>query len=78
MNVFNPITKDSVRELFLNYFKALEIPIIDYVAIGVQNSISKNSASLMSNSEWQHVFVTTQRVVPKKSVLAYLIKLAQY
>jgi len=34
----------------------LEIPVIDYVAIGVQDTIHKTSASMMSRLDWQKAF----------------------
>lgn len=38
------------------YFKALELPFMDYLAIGVQDTIHKTSASLMSNQDWRKTF----------------------
>lgn len=40
----------------MDYIDALEIPIIDYVAIGVQDTIHKTSTSMMSRAEWQETF----------------------
>jgi len=38
------------------YFKALELPFMDYLAIGVQDTIHKTSTSLMSSQDWQKIF----------------------
>lgn len=48
-----------LRETFLDYMDSLEIPLIDYMAIGVQNTIKGHTASLMSRPEWQKVFKET-------------------
>lgn len=41
---------------FQLYFKALELPYMDYLAIGVQDSIHKTSTSLMSDQCWRNSF----------------------
>lgn len=41
---------------FQSYIKALELPFMDYVAIGVQDTIHKKSTSIMSSAEWQKTF----------------------
>lgn len=51
--ILNP---SSVRASFDAYVAAVEIPIIDYVAIGVQDSIHRTSTSLMSCQSWQETF----------------------
>ncbi|MCD8524327.1 MAG: autoinducer binding domain-containing protein [Gammaproteobacteria bacterium] len=38
------------------YFKGLELPFMDYLAIGVQDTIHKTSASLMSSQDWRKIF----------------------
>lgn len=53
---YNPLNEEYTRNTFEQYIDALEIPIIDYVAIGVQDSIHKTSASLMSRPDWQSTF----------------------
>lgn len=53
---YQALDTQKVRNVFLDYISALEIPIIDYVAIGVQDTIHKTSASMMSRLEWQKIF----------------------
>ncbi|GAB4392680.1 MAG: hypothetical protein Tsb005_07720 [Gammaproteobacteria bacterium] len=53
---YQKIDSHEIRQVFLDYFQALEIPIIDYLAIGVQDTIYKTSCSLMSSQEWQKIF----------------------
>jgi hypothetical protein len=43
-------------EVFLDYINSLSIPVIDYIAIGVQDTITNTSASMMSRPEWQKAF----------------------
>lgn len=53
---YEAIDKKELRSIFLNYVDALEMPVIDYVAIGVQDTIQNKSTSLMSRVEWQNTF----------------------
>lgn len=53
---YHILEADSVKKVFFEYINALEIPIIDYVAIGVQDTVHMTSTSIMSNSEWQNTF----------------------
>lgn len=53
---YKSINEEYVRDTFDKYINALEIPVIDYVAIGVQDSVHKTSASLMSRPDWQSTF----------------------
>ena len=53
---YEALDKPDMRSLFTSYFNALDIPVIDYLAIGIQNNINKTSSSLMSNYEWQETF----------------------
>jgi len=57
---YSPIITKTTKQTFFNYINLLNIPLIDYVAIGVQNQISKKSISLMSLPEWQQHFVQNQ------------------
>lgn len=41
---------------FNAYITALELPYMEYVAIGVQDTIHKVSTSIMSNQTWQKTF----------------------
>lgn len=53
---YRSLYNDHIHSTFMRYFNALEMPIIDYIAIGVQDTIHKTSASLMSLQEWQSTF----------------------
>lgn len=53
---YKALEQVNLRNVFLSYVDALEIPIIDYVAIGVQDTIYNNSTSLMSREDWQTTF----------------------
>lgn len=44
------------RSIFVDYINAVKVPIIDYIAIGVQDTIHRTSTSLMSRKEWQETF----------------------
>jgi len=55
---YQSLDKKSTKSVFIDYIGALEIPIIDYVAIGVQDTIHKTSTSMMSRDEWQKTFYT--------------------
>lgn len=59
-NNYLPILTDSTKRTFFNYVDSLDIPQIDYFAIGVQNTVVKKSISLMSSDEWQKHFVLNQ------------------
>lgn len=53
---YESLDKTSVKDVFMDYIDALEVPIIDYVAIGVQDTIHRTSTSMMSRTEWQTIF----------------------
>lgn len=55
-----PILTDTTRQTFFDYVDSLDIPQIDYFAIGIQNLIIKKSISLMSLPEWQQHFIAKQ------------------
>jgi hypothetical protein len=55
-NNYLPILTNSTSKNFFSYFDALDIPQIDYFAIGIQNQKTKKSISLMSSAEWQKQF----------------------
>jgi hypothetical protein len=55
-NEYLVLEKKNLRETFIDYFHALDIPMIDYLAIGVQDTVNQKSTSLMSNAEWQKTF----------------------
>lgn len=55
--VFTPIDRQATQQTFFDYTEALDIPEIDYIAIGMQCMATKQSTSIMSNSEWQSHFI---------------------
>lgn len=57
---YTPIHSNSTNTTFLSYIDLLDIPQIDYFAIGIQNTSSKTSMSLMSLQEWQNHFIKNQ------------------
>ncbi len=59
-NDYSPIITDSTKKTFFHYVDSLDIPQIDYFAIGVQNLTTKESISLMSRPEWQKHFAINQ------------------
>jgi len=56
-NSYEAIITESTKETFNSYIQCVDIPEIDYFAIGIQNILLKKSISLMSRSEWQNLFV---------------------
>jgi len=56
-NNYLPIITESTIKIFHNYLKMMNIPDIDYCAIGIQHPISAKSISIMSLPEWQSHFV---------------------
>jgi hypothetical protein len=56
-NSYEAIITESTKETFNSYIQCIDIPEIDYFAIGIQHISSKKSISLMSRSEWQDLFV---------------------
>ncbi|HZW61136.1 MAG TPA: hypothetical protein VFF04_02835 [Candidatus Babeliales bacterium] len=59
-NSYLPILTETTKKTFFDYVYSLDIPQIDYFAIGVQNVTTKRSISLMSRQEWQKHFVLNQ------------------
>jgi len=59
-NSYLPILTETTKKTFFDYIDSLDIPQIDYFAIGVQNVSTKKSISLMSRQEWQKHFVLNQ------------------
>lgn len=62
-SVYFPILTDSTKTTFFDYVDCLDIPQIDYFAIGIQNALARSSISLMSNADWQRQFVSNQYAV---------------
>lgn len=60
INNYLPIITKTTKKTFFDYIDSLDIPEIDYCAIGIQNLLSKKSISLMSLPEWQQHFVNHQ------------------
>ena len=59
-NNYSPILSENTKQTFFDYVDSLDIPQIDYFAIGMQNMVNKRSISLMSLPEWQKHFVDNQ------------------
>ena len=56
LNSYRPIATKATQKTFFDYIDCLDVPQIDYFAIGVQNRANKTSISLMSRPEWQKIF----------------------
>lgn len=57
MKSYEAIITQSTQETFNSYIQCIDIPEIDYFAVGFQNILLKKSISLMSRPEWQIIFV---------------------
>lgn len=55
--VYNPIETEESLLTFNKYTKILDIPEIDYFAVGIQSVAAKKSKSLMSLPDWQMFFI---------------------
>jgi hypothetical protein len=55
---YETFNHQDTQRVFSEYVNYLQMPLIDYVAIGVQNTINKTSTSLMSRPDWQKFFKT--------------------
>lgn len=53
---YKVIDDKDTRNLFDKYLDVLNIPLIDYVAIGMQDHVEKISYSLKSDSSFQKIF----------------------
>lgn len=53
---YTSINDKSTKAIFFNYIDSLDIPQIDYFAVGVQNIPTKTSTSIMSLPEWQNYY----------------------
>lgn len=60
INNYLPILTNTTKKTFLAYIDSLDIPQIDYFAIGIQNNLTKKSTSIMSSTEWQKHFTENQ------------------
>ncbi len=56
MDKYQIISRPDIRDTFEDYIASVNIPFIDYFAIGIQDVVHRESASLMSRVEWQHTF----------------------
>ncbi|EKD71854.1 MAG: hypothetical protein ACD_46C00083G0004 [uncultured bacterium] len=59
---YTPIATKLTKEFFFDYIDNIDIPEIDYFAVGIQSCITKKSISLMSLPEWQKQFDLNQYV----------------
>lgn len=57
---YSPILSKTTKSIFFDYIDTLDIPQIDYFAIGIQNLEKLTSTSIMSLPEWQSNFVYNQ------------------
>jgi len=55
---YSPIITNNTTSTFFDYVDSIDIPQIDYLAIGVQTLRTKKSTSIMSLPEWQKTFVS--------------------
>jgi len=53
---YKQFDKASTKNVSMDYIDSFDIPIIDYVAIGVQDTVHNKSTSIMSRDEWQKTF----------------------
>lgn len=70
--VYLPILTEEVKKDFFDYIDTIELPMMDYFAVGIQDVITKTSCSIMSNIEWQYQFIMNQYALYdpiRKSVL---------
>lgn len=56
LGTYTALDQERLRQTFLDYVEMLDIPLIDYVAIGLQNTIDRTSSSMMSRLDWQQIF----------------------
>lgn len=50
---YTPISTESTRSTFFDYINNINIPPIDYFAVGIENHAQKKLTSLISRLEWQ-------------------------
>lgn len=55
-NNYLPILTNTTKKTFFAYIDSLDIPQIDYFAVGIQNNVTKKSTSIMSSVEWHKHF----------------------
>lgn len=60
MDVYKNIPDKEVIDTFHDYIDALGVKNLDYYAFGIQDTILKTSASVMSREEWQKVFIANE------------------
>lgn len=53
MKNYQAILKDELNFNFNDYFDVFKCKSIDYIAVGIQNTVRKTSTSVMSNKDWQ-------------------------
>lgn len=56
LGTYTSLDRQDLVTNFQLYFKALGLPYMDYLAIGVQDTIHKTSTSLMSDQDWRKSF----------------------
>lgn len=55
-----PVESTDVCATFFDYLDCIDIPEIDYFAIGVQDVAKQRSMTLMSRPEWQKYFIRNE------------------
>lgn len=58
MESYKAIFRADIRSVFEDYIDSLNIPLVDYFAIAIQDPVNLRSASMMSRVEWQKTFKT--------------------
>jgi hypothetical protein len=72
---YTPISTESTRSTFFDYINNINIPPIDYFAVGIENHAQKKLTSLISRLEWQVYFDKNQ--ITNNDPLIQAKKLAQ-
>ena len=54
---------------FQNYLNQINIPVIDYIAIGKQDLINKTSTSLKSDQDFEHAFIELASYDPIRTAI---------
>ena len=56
LGYYEALDATVLRAQFLDYIDAVDMPLMDYFAVGVQDRIHQTSTSMMSRLEWQQQF----------------------
>ncbi|TLY48667.1 MAG: hypothetical protein E6K54_01345 [Gammaproteobacteria bacterium] len=72
---YAPISTESTRSTFFDYINNINIPPIDYFAVGIENYAQKKLTSLISRLEWQ-IYYSKNQII-NNDPLIQAIKLSQ-